>query len=70
MTLRMTTMTTRKNSRLGKPELQRAGMSKTTNKNTKKRVVQVVVVEREVAMKLPIPRPEALRVVLFVEESL
>ncbi len=45
-------------------------MSKTTSTNTKKRVVQVVVVEREVAMKLPIARPEALRVVLFVEESL
>ncbi len=45
-------------------------MSKRTNMNSKKRVVQVVVVEREVAMKLPIARSEALRVFLFVEESL
>ncbi len=50
--------------------MQRAGVSKRSNMNTKKRVVQVVVVEREVAMKLPIARPETLRVVLFVEESL
>ncbi len=45
-------------------------MSKMKNMNTKKTVVQVVVVEREVAKNLPIALPEALRVVLFVEESL